>query len=219
MRYIYNDEIGLVELIDSMGSDERVVNAARVSFNKDVQHNAELSDNDKKLINFLARNKHTSPFEHVTATFRIKVPLFIRSQIMRHRTFSYNEISRRYTSDEIDLWFPEMWRGQSNKDLQCSSGQLTDVIADEMFESSVAMALQAYHSLLDRGIARELARAVLPQSLYTTFYMTGNLHNWSHFLKLRLDTHAQPEVRAVAEVIRDKLIILCPVSMCALLDN
>jgi thymidylate synthase (FAD) len=217
MRYIYNDEIGSVELIDSMGSDERVVNAARVSFGRDNQETD--VEKVKKLINFLARNKHTSPFEHVTATFRIKVPLFIRSQIMRHRTFSYNEISRRYTSDEIELWFPNGWRGQSNKNLQCSSGEITDAIADEIFESSVAMSLQAYHSLLERGIARELARAVLPQSLYTSFYMTGNLHNWSHFLRLRLDAHAQPEVRAVAEAIRDKLIILCPVSMCALLDT
>ena len=217
MKYIYNDQIGSVELIDSMGADERVINAARVSFNRDNQE-ADL-EKVKKLINFLARNKHTSPFEHVTATFRIKVPLFIRSQIMRHRTFSYNEISRRYTSNQIELWYPDGWRGQSNKNLQCSSGEITDNVAHEIFESSVALALHSYNSLLERGIARELARAVLPQSLYTSFYMTGNLHNWCHFLRLRLDAHAQPEVRAVANAVRDYLVELFPISTHALLDT
>lgn len=216
---IYNDDIGCVELINSMGNDYTVVNAARVSLNKDYESDSTLDDRDKKLINFLAKHKHTSPFEHVTATFRLTVPMFIARQIMRHRTFSYNEISRRYTSEDIRLWYCDNWRAQSNKNLQCSSGDLTDPISTEIYQKSVAQALMSYNALLDRGVAREQARAVLPQCTYTSFYMTGNLHNWMHFLKLRLDAHAQPEVQVVAEAIKSKLALICPSSVAALLDN
>lgn len=217
MKYIYNDKVGFVELIDYMGSDLSVVNAARVSFNNDNPEQANLSDKDKNLISYLASHQHSSPFEHITATFRIKVPLFIRSQIMRHRTFSYNEQSRRYTSEHVEIWYPDEWRGQSNLDLQCSSGVITDSTIDEMYQNALAVSFRVYLSMLERGIAREQARAVLPQGCYTTFYMTGNLHNWVHFLKLRLDGHAQPEVRVVAKAIRDKLSELFPVSINALL--
>lgn len=215
---IYNDDIGCVELINSMGNDYSVVNAARVSFNKDYESDPTLDDRDRKLINFLAKHKHTSPFEHVTATFRLTVPMFIARQIMRHRTFSYNEISRRYTSEDIRLWYCDTWRVQSDKNLQCSSGDLTDPIATEIYQKSVAQALMSYNALLDRGVAREQARAVLPQCTYTSFYMTGNLHNWMHFLKLRLDAHAQPEVQVVAKAIKSKLALICPASVAALLD-
>lgn len=215
---IYNDDVGCVEMISSMGDDYSVVNAARVSFNKDYESDPTLDDRDKKLINFLAKHKHTSPFEHVTATFRLTVPMFIARQIMRHRTFSYNEISRRYTSEDIRLWYCDTWRAQSDKNLQCSSGDLTDPISTEIYQKSIAQALMSYNALLDRGVAREQARAVLPQCTYTSFYMTGNLHNWMHFLKLRLDAHAQPEVQVVAEAIKSKLLLICPASVAALLD-
>jgi thymidylate synthase (FAD) len=203
-----------------MGSDLSVVSAARVSFNEYLEPDFiyVLDERDEKLIKFLAKHQHTSPFEHVTATFRLTVPMFIARQIMRHRTFSYNEISRRYTSADIKLWYCDSWRGQSDKNLQCSSGQLTDHISTEIYKETVSKALIAYNALLDRGIAREQARAVLPQCTYTSFYMTGNLHNWMHFLKLRLDAHAQPEVQVVAEAIKSKLLLICPASVAALLD-
>ena len=217
IKYIYNDEVGSIELIDSMGSDASIVNAARVSFFKDNQSSWLFNERDEKLINYLAKHKHTSPFEHVVATFRITVPIFIRSQIMRHRTFSYNEVSRRYTSDKIKLWHPDSWRGQSDINLQCSTGEITDEIASEIYQDALAISFKAYRTLLDRGIAREQARAALPQGAYTTFYMTGNLHNWVHFLRLRLDEHAQKEVRLLAQAIKDELAELYPASMNALL--
>lgn len=218
MKYIYNDQIGFVEFVDSMGSDSTVVQAARVSFNKD-EFKTELDQRDVKLVNYLAAHNHTSPFEHISATFRIKVPLFVRSQIMRHRTFSYNEISRRYTSELIECFRPDELRSQSKKDLQCSSGVLNDDYAINVFKASISSSLTAYAQLINRGVARELARCVLPQSLYTSFYMSGNLNNWFKFLKLRLDSHAQPEIIKVAEVIRDELKERFPVSMDALMKD
>jgi len=215
MKFIYNDKTGGVELIDYMGSDATIVNAARVSFLKD--NRTEISERDKQLIKFLAEHKHTSPFEHAVITFRLTVPLFIRSQIMRHRTFSYNEVSRRYTSEKVQVWAPDEWRGQHPKDLQCSSGVITDATIDEMYQNSVAVSFRVYQSMLERGVAREMARAVLPQGVYTTFYMTGNLHNWAHFLRLRLDSHAQEEVRVLARAVRDELAELYPQSINALL--
>jgi thymidylate synthase (FAD) len=112
-----------VELIDYMGDDKRAVDAARVSFMRDNTSKT-LTDKDKRLIKFLADHKHTSPFEHMTATFRLTVPLFVRSQIMRHRTFSYNEVSRRYTSENIQVWKPTAAEKQSTDNLQCSDGEI-----------------------------------------------------------------------------------------------
>ena len=112
INYIYEDDIGCVELIDHMGTDKSAVNAARVSFLRDTKDQS-LTARDKKLINYLVSHNHTSPFEHMTVTYRVTVPLFVRSQVMRHRTFSYNEVSRRYTSENIQTWKPIEFRGQS----------------------------------------------------------------------------------------------------------
>ena len=222
MIFLYMDAIGFIELVQSSGSDNTVVQAARVSFinyEEFKEFEPELSSRDKRLINYLAENNHTSPFEHNSITFRIKVPLFVRSQIMRHRTFSYNEVSRRYTSEKIEIWEPRRLRSQSDTALQCSDGDLDDELALEAYRESVAQSLKAYCKLIERGVARELARCVLPESTYTTFYMTGNLHNWIKFLKLRLDSHAQPETQVVASLIKEQLEELFPVSMNAFLNR
>jgi len=211
----YGDGVGAVELVDHMGDDKRAVDAARVSFMRD-DTSAELTDKDQRLINFLVSHKHTSPFEHMVATMRLTVPLFVRAQIMRHRTFSYNEVSRRYTSENLRLWSPSSMRGQSEKNLQCSSGTLKSDLNDDairLFNNVQESVLEVYESLIGLGVAREQARAILPQSLYTEFYMTGNLHNWVKFLRLRLDKHTQPETREVAEAIKTILTELYPVTM------
>ena len=201
---IYNDDIGEVSLIDWMGDDRRAALAARASFLEDLDGLAsaeKLSIRDKKLLTFMIKEKHTSPFEHSTITFRIKCPLYIRSQIMRHRTFSYNEVSRRYTSNCIEFHIPQRFRAQSKRNLQCSTGGEVDhndsLVA--WYTEQTNKAYQAYKLLLDSGVCREQARAILPQNLYSTFWMTGSLHNYIKFLKLRLDAHAQPEVQEVAK--------------------
>lgn len=219
IHYIYEDEIGSVELIDHMGTDKSAVNAARVSFLKDSK-GKELTARDKNLINFLVGHSHTSPFEHMQATFRCTVPLFVRSQVMRHRTFSYNEVSRRYTADNLEFWKPMVFRGQSKLNLQCSEGTTTEQEAcHDLFNHCIAETLKHYHSLLDKGVAREMARAILPQALYTTFYMTGSVHNWVKFLKLRLDEHAQIETQLMAKAIKQDLFELYPITMKAMMGE
>lgn len=203
---------GYVVLVSHMGDDRTVVNAARVSFNKQV---SELSEKDEKLIKYLYINRHTSPFEHVTFTFEIKCPLFVARQWMRHRTWSYNEISRRYTSDEIDFYIPHELRKQADSDRQAS----TDVVVDFgnvyprsiIYEHSYS-SLALYRSLLLKGVAREQARMVLPQNMYTTFYATVNLHNLFHFLTLRNSEHAQYEIRVYADALEEIIKDVVPIS-------
>ena len=219
MTKLYHDGQGQAQLIDVMGNDKRVVDAARVSFLKDNHEVARLSQRDEKLIHFLASHGHTSPFEHCAATFLITCPLFVRSQIMRHRTFSFNEVSRRYTSEQISFWTPGSMRGQAKDNLQCSEGEIESSEAEGVFKLAVEFALASYHQLLEQGVSRELARGLLPQSTYTTFYMTGNLHNWSKFIKLRDHEHAQPETREVARQIRNTLEERFPISMAALFKD
>lgn len=219
MKYnLYNDGIGSVELIDSMGTDKTAVDAARVSFLRDDTEK-DLTEKDQRLIKFLTAHRHTSPFEHMVATFRLTVPLFVRSQIMRHRTFSYNEVSRRYTSENIQLWRPKELRRQSKHNLQCSDGDLENDKALGIMNISLSVSLQYYKELLVCGVSREMARCVLPQATYTEFYMTGNVHNWVKFLKLRTDEHTQPETREAALVIQHMLFKLYPVTMSELFGD
>lgn len=190
--------------------------AARASFGKQDK-TGEDYDKDVKLMLYLADNKHMTPFEYQYATFLIEVPLFIRSQIHRHRTFSYNEISRRYTSDNLGFCVPTTLRGQAKSNRQASEGVVEN--ADDIIAGMMARwktDLYYYEWLIDRGVAREQARAVLPQSLLTQFYMGGNLRNWAHFIELRRDEHAQYEVQVVATRIADELRELWPESCKAL---
>lgn len=189
------------EYISHMGRDIDVVNAARVSFGKFKE---EMDGDDEKLLNYLAKHNHLTPFEHVTLSVRIKCPLYIRSQIHRHRTFSYNEISRRYTAENLEIYLPETIRKQHKTSKQCSDGEFNEVDNQYLrnkIDSIHRLSLDVYNKLIEDGVAREMARGVLPQNLMTEFVMTGNLRNWVHFLGLRLDNHAQEEVQQVAQPI------------------
>lgn len=200
-----------VKLVDSMGQDLTPVNAARISFGVEK---SELDDRDKRLLDYLAKNKHMSPFEHCTLTFIVECPLYIRSQIHRHRTFAYNEISRRYTSRDMEFYIPSRgdFRMQSTDNKQASEGSIGDneIGAEGIMKKSHEEALRAYETLIDMGLSREQARGVLPQNLMTSFYMTGNLRNFTHFLNLRLDNHAQKEVREVAEQMAEHIKEIFP---------
>jgi len=204
--------------IDSMGSDVTVVNAARVSFGKTIET---LKDSDIKLINYLAKNKHLTPFEHCSLSVKIKCPMYIRSQIHRHRTFSYNEISRRYTSENIEFYLPKA-RKQHKNSKQCSDGDMSESEIErsnkdlEVFHSA---AMELYNKKIDGGEAREIARGVLPQNAMTEFWMTGNLRNWIHFLGLRLDSHAQLEVQLIAQPILKMIESRWPVASKALIKH
>lgn len=216
---------------DEIDCDDMPVRAARASFGAQDK----TGDNPKadiKLMNFLAEHGHLTPFEYQHATFLIECPLFIRSQIHRHRTFSYNEISRRYTKENLAFWVPDAYRGQSSNNKQASSDDvIVDLMpratyddpfgektipADKMYRANMQIMLNEYQHMIDSGIAREIARAVLPQSLLTQFYMGGNLRNWAHFIALRVDEHAQKEVQIVAHKIAAKLRELWPESCNAL---
>lgn len=210
------------ELVGHSTDDMMPARAARASFGKQDK-TGENPEADKKLINYLAEHKHLTPFEYQHATFLIECPLFIRSQIHRHRTFSYNEISRRYTSENLEFWIPDQLRGQAKNNKQASDGVVTEYVSAWQFESwqedwdahhTDAVAL--YDGLVGQGVAREIARAVLPQSLLTKFYMGGTLRNWAHFIELRRDEHAQFEVQVIANKVADELRKLWPESCKAL---
>lgn len=194
--------------------------AARVSFAND--RSGHTAEQDKKLIKYLADHEHLTPFEYQHATLMIECPLFIRSQIHRHRTFSFNEISRRYTSDEIAFWEPTVWRVQSTNNKQGSDGVFPwdqSQGMSEAYRKNCELIAANYEAFLHIGTAREQARAVLPQSLLTRFYMGGNLRNWAHFLKLRLDSHAQYEVQVIAKKVNSILHGLWPTSLEALMKT
>ncbi len=146
-----------VAYIDHMGDDLSVINSARVSFGKSKD---KMDKSDIKLINYLSKNKHLTPFEHCTLSVNIKCPLYVRSQIHRHRTFSYNEISRRYTSENIEFYIPEQYRKQHDKSKQCSDGLLDPLVEKESKEITKKIhdqCLNVYNKLISNGVARELA--------------------------------------------------------------
>lgn len=194
---------GFVELQDVMGNDNAIVAAARVSYLGESKGEVQ----DKKLIDYLMRHEHTSPFEMVQFKLRVKCPLFIARQWQRHRTWHYmsvNEVSRRYTSEEIDFYIPDVWRVQHQSSKQCSDGAAETELQQKLtqqLQQQLEHAMNLYQNLIEQGIAREQARMVLPQNMYTTFITNVNAHNLLHFLKLRLDSHAQYEIRVYAEAI------------------
>jgi len=195
-----------VEYLRHMGEALDVVNAARVSFGGE---STELTDKDKKLIKYLADHKHMSPFEHLTLSVKISVPLYIRSQIMRHRTFAYNEISRRYTDKDLEFFVPDVLRKQHSNNRQASEGSI-DPLNNEILAAAIMMhqskCLEFYNLLIEKGVCREQARGVLSQDLMTEFYMTGNLRNWAHFVDLRKHEGAQGEVQEVAQLLKNILL-------------
>ena len=235
MKYfLYNDNIGSIELVDHMGSDITVVNSARVSYGV---HKEELDDKDKKLINYLISHKHTSTLEHNIATFRIKVPLFIRSQHHRHRTWSYNEISRRYTDFNMEFYEPEAFRTQHKVNRQASNDELInpDVISKEItslmsadipeFTLSEAVkyhhnqSINLYNKMLDLGVSKEQARGVLPQNLYTEYYATANLNNILKFIGLRSHKGAQWEMQQLSNAMLESIKEIWPVAVNSYIKN
>ena len=207
---LYGDGIGSVSLIDHMGTDLTIVNAARVSYGK---HKDALDDSDIKLIRYLLVNRHTSPIEHVKATFRCVVPLFVRSQHQRHRCANYSEKSYRFTGENIEFYRPPCWRTQSKNNKQMSEADFSSPELDGMLKNHCELSFKLYEDMIYKGVAREMARMVLPQNLYTEYYVTIDLHNAFHFLKLRLHPHAQWEIQKVAEAMQTILMDLFPETM------
>ena len=195
---------GFVRLVDAMGDDGRIVQAARVSYGEGTKTVRE----DAALIDYLMRHRHTSPFEMVEFTFHVKAPIFVVRQWFRHRTASVNEISARYSvlKDEFYEPAPEELRNQSDVNKQVGEGRLPPDAAERaaaLLTAAEHDVYARYRKLLELGVAREQARSVLPVGIYTEFYWKQNLHNLLHFLKLRLDRHAQSEIRAYARAIAE----------------
>ena len=199
------DGQGWIGLINTMGTEVTAVNAARVSFGK---IKTEMDSGDVDLLKYLIKHKHTSPLEHIQFTFVVHCPLFIRSQWHRHRTWKYNEISRRYTSVDMELYNPTQIRQQAKSDRQASQAQ-DDATWNQENAEIIAKANDAavvvYNQLLDNGVAREQARGVLPQNMMTTYWATVDLGNLIKFLDLRDDAHAQWEIRQYAQAIKQLL--------------
>ncbi len=192
---------GWVGLVDHMGSEVTIVNAARVSFGK---RREDMGERDTQLLRYLITHRHTSPLEHVVFTFLIHCPLYVRSQWHRHRSWSFNEISRRYTSVDIEFYVPPAFRAQADDNRQASvpSDALDQTACRRLTTAHHQTALDLYNRLLDMGVCREQARGVLPQNMFTTFWGTVDLHNLIGFLELRDTPHAQWEIREYAQAIK-----------------
>lgn len=205
---------GFVRLVDYLGSDARIVQAARVSYGEGTKTFRQ----DRGLIFYLMRNDHTSPFEQVNFTFHIKMPVFVSRQWIRHRTARVNEISGRYSVMADEAYIPDAGHinSQSDDNKQGRAPEPMDAETGARIAALLAedqkRAFETYHELLDMGVARELARIDLPLSLYTQWYWQMDLHNLFHFLRLRLDSHAQYEIRAYAQVILSIVRKVCPIA-------
>ena len=192
---------GWIGLVDQMGTETSIVNAARVSFGK---CKSEMDARDAALVRYLIANHHTSPLEHVVFTFLVHCPLFVRSQWHRHRTWSYNEISRRYTQEDVTFFVPTELRGQAESDRQASvaSDSIDQAACRAKIDAMNQVAFKCYEELLEAGVCREQARGVLPQNMMTTFWATVDLNNLIKFLELRDSEHAQAEIKEYATAIK-----------------
>ena len=235
-----------VTYIDHMGSDLSVVNAARVSFGKKSDWNyrdyADIWDNetsnttrvhypklkkaDEKLIKYLAKHGHYSPFGHAFASFHIKAPIFVARQLVKHKFLRWNEVSRRYVDDEPEFYEPDQWRGRADDKKQGSFGVVEDVLTRVIVGENYGeydwvdykyIAKKMYHELKMQGIAPEQARMVLPQSTMTEWYWSGSLDAFMDMCNLRCKSDTQYETRLVADYIRSEMIKLFPVSVEALI--
>jgi len=226
-----------ITLIDKMGTDLTVVNAARVSFDKESlwnvfdddgnqiefpqpwedYRNKQLSEKDQKLISYLAKHNHWTPFSHVQITMREKVPIFVARQRFKHMVgFTYNEVSRRYVDDAPEFYTPDVWRKRAENKKQGSSDeqiffvekQIYSELIGEMvndfspihgvYQRFIDNAEELYNDFIKAGVAPEQARMVLPQSMYTEYFVTGSLAAWARAYKLRIDSHAQKEIQDLA---------------------
>tara|TARA_B110000902_G_scaffold56325_1_gene65688 strand:- start:210 stop:833 length:624 start_codon:yes stop_codon:yes gene_type:complete len=207
-----------------MGSDLSVVNAARVSFGKKsklvctdmVLGTYDMSNGDSKLIKYLAKHKHISPFGHAFASFHIKAPIFVARQLVKHKFLRWNEISRRYVDDEPEFYAPDVWRGRSADKKQGSAGVIATSISPDYINNQARM---VYKNLLNNGVAPEQARMVLPQSTMTEWYWSGSLDAFAAMCKLRCASDTQAETRIVADQINDAMKPLFPVAWEALMNE
>ena len=210
-----------VTLINSMGNDQTVVDAARVSFAKKADNYTEAQN--EKLIQYLARHNHWTPFGHAQATFHIEAPIFVARQLVKHQVgLVWNEVSRRYVDDSPRFFSPSSWRPRSEDKKQGSDKH--DIIADmrqawKIYESAIHNISKTYGILLEMGVAPEHARMVLPQSMMTEWYWTGSLAAWSRVCRLRISDDAQAETERIAQDISREMRQLFPVSWAALEEN
>jgi thymidylate synthase (FAD) len=201
---------GFIRLVEHMGNDLSAVQAARVSYGKGLSSDPK---RDKKLIFYLMKHGHETPFEHIVFKFHVKAPLFVARQWFRHRIASYNEISGRYTQVEDDWYIPENIRVPDVVNKQGSVFATNREDEEEilnLIEESIKKSYSTYRELLDRGVAKELARIVLPLSMYTQWYWTVNARSLMNFLNLRADSHAQWEIRQYALKIAEIFKEICP---------
>ena len=213
-----------VTYVDHMGSDLSVVNAARVSFGKKSDwlprvHNGEakvLSAKDCRLIAYLAKHNHKSPFNHTFTTFHVKAPVFVARQLVKHEYMPWNEISRRYVDAEPELYEAPVWRGRSADKKQGSSGEVRSNANVHYFNNN---ALQMYKQLIDEGVAPEQARMVLPQSMMTEWYWSGTVFSFAKMCSLRCKDDTQAETRVVADAIDEEMENLYPISWEALREE
>lgn len=223
-----------VDYIQHVGSDLMVVNAARVSFDKEseweksytnmgqgaFQLEFDLAQKDTKLINYLASHKHFSPFNHSFITVRVKAPIFVARQLVKHKFMPWNEVSRRYVDDEPEFFIPKNWRAKA-ENVKQGSGERhyhSPYFSYEVGEHT-AKSLEVYKDMIRDGVCAEQARMVLPQNMMTTWFWSGTLGAFCDMLKLRLDPHTQYESRIVAQKIREIIEPLFPVSVGALLKD
>ncbi len=210
-------EHGHVILLDYMGSDEDIVDAARISYDRKG------STADRTLLRYLLRHRHTSPFEMAELKFELKMPIFVARQWVRHRTASMNEVSARYTELPDEMFVPEEFAVQSTDNKQgrlhpaYPSDQNDELLRNTIYQSN-AVSYKYYEELLSHDVSRELARGVLPLNIYTKFVWKIDLHNLFHFLKLRLDPHAQQEIRDYAEILENFVARYFPFSHEAFVD-
>ena len=217
-----------VQYIDHMGDDLSVVNSARVSFGKKSDymprvHMGEakvLQHKDEKLIKYLAKHNHKSPFNHAFATFHVKAPIFVARQLQKHEYMPWNEISRRYVDSEPEFYEPKEWRGRSADKKQGSEG-VVPISGETMrisFKASM-WSIRNYTALLNADVAPEQARMVLPQSMYTEWYWSGTLYAFAKMCSLRLKEDTQEETRMIATLIYRDMLTMFPVSWKALMEN
>lgn len=223
-----------VTLIDHMGSDLTVVNAARVSFNKESDWESIpeagpvrdfLRESDEKLIKYLAKHNHWTPFAHTSLQFRIKAPIFVARQLGKHQVgLVWNEISRRYVDYEPEFYYPEYWRGRPDNKKQGSSEEEIDInpssgsgpVMVDDYEQAIQRCSWTYNELLRKGVAPEMARMVLPQSMFTEWYWTGSLVSFARVCSLRIKVDAQEETRDIASLIEVECANCFPTSWEAL---
>ena len=213
---------GFIRLVDSMGSDLSIVRAARVSYDA-AWRAGENEGSDRKLINYLWKNKHSTPFESVEFTFEVKAPIFVFRQWMRHRTWSYNELSARYSELPEEFYVPKIDKlgaqSKDNKQGRTNEPVENAVTLTQLMSDQNSRAFVAYRYLLDAGVSRELARSVLPVSTYSHMFGKVDLLNLLKFLTLRSHSHAQFEIRVYAEAILELIRPIVPVAISAWESN